>query len=576
MTKEKNSVLYLILKITALTLNLFNLIMFFSMRCCWSGISKTLGYEDTGSWFILNLPLLLCILFFVLALTCIILAVANKKGRVWPVVFAVLGVIFLAAIFVIIKLGATDYMRFIWEDFFEALGVCAVVGALVFLIFVYPKTRLADNKPVKFAAIGIIALCAIAFLVKFNINYVSYEPVVYAVEDEYQIVFSSNAISKGWVTVDGEDYYDLSAGSQKTNTRIHKVSVPMAVLDDARSYEIHVQHTVYAGPFGGLMGKIISKTYSFKPVDLSDGFTYLSFSDVHMSKEAVIKTENAVETALNGYDLLVLDGDLVSDVETFRDANYINEIAFALTGGEMPVIYARGNHEVKGAYADRLYQFVGSINEKFYFTVHLGGDKGVYVLVLDMGEDHDDDWWEYYETADFDSYRAEQTEMMKAEISKGEYADYAYKMMVCHIPVVFVNYRHNHVEVKAAWTELLNQFDFDMTLCAHQHSMFVFEPGAVVPETKLTYNPIYHKKTYNGYLTDFNFPELMCSKPGYTQTDEDWTSHIGLLIEVDLKSRTQICKYINSLGQTVPVVNPFAEIDYGEGIEIDLNTKIMK
>ena len=33
-------------KISNLVLSWFNFILFFAMRCCWSGISKTLGYED--------------------------------------------------------------------------------------------------------------------------------------------------------------------------------------------------------------------------------------------------------------------------------------------------------------------------------------------------------------------------------------------------------------------------------------------------------------------------------------------------------------------------------------------------
>ena len=34
--------------------------MFFSMRCIWSGISKTLGYEKNESMFLLNLPVFIC------------------------------------------------------------------------------------------------------------------------------------------------------------------------------------------------------------------------------------------------------------------------------------------------------------------------------------------------------------------------------------------------------------------------------------------------------------------------------------------------------------------------------------
>ena len=51
-------------KMANLAVSWFNFIMFFSMRCCWSGISKTLGYEKNETWILLNLPVLIFFLFF--------------------------------------------------------------------------------------------------------------------------------------------------------------------------------------------------------------------------------------------------------------------------------------------------------------------------------------------------------------------------------------------------------------------------------------------------------------------------------------------------------------------------------
>jgi hypothetical protein len=50
----KKELIYKIIKIATLVLALFNLLMFFSMRCIWSGISKTLGYEKSYSSLLLN------------------------------------------------------------------------------------------------------------------------------------------------------------------------------------------------------------------------------------------------------------------------------------------------------------------------------------------------------------------------------------------------------------------------------------------------------------------------------------------------------------------------------------------
>ena len=60
-------------KIANLVVSWFNVFMFLAMRCCWSGISKTLGYEKSNSWLILNLPVFLFFIFLVVMISNIVL-----------------------------------------------------------------------------------------------------------------------------------------------------------------------------------------------------------------------------------------------------------------------------------------------------------------------------------------------------------------------------------------------------------------------------------------------------------------------------------------------------------------------
>ena len=197
-----------------------------------------------------------------------------------------------------------------------------------------------------------------------------------------------------------------------------------------------------------------------------------------------------------------------------------------------------------------------------------------------MGEDHDDDWWEYYTTAHFDEYRNEQLSLLDEELLKQDYLSYDYRLLTCHIPLPFVNNRKNHEDFKSKAVAKLNNMNIDMHVSGHQHQLYVFDPNKVTPNTKLTYNPEFKKGTYNGYLLDFNFPSLMVSKTGFNQKDSNYLvnakSIIGLETYVDLNNHQQICTYKNSKGEKVNVVNPFAEINYGDSIEIDLLTKEMK
>ena len=150
--------------------------------------------------------------------------------------------------------------------------------------------------------------------------------------------------------------------------------------------------------------------------------------------------------------------------------------------------------------------------------------KGVNMIVLDLGEDHDDDWWEYYTTAQFDAYRAEQTKLL-TELRDNEYFDGVFNMVVCHIPISFINSRRNHETVKNAWTRTLNGTNIDIAVYGHQHDLTVFAPGedVVVPFKPLTYNPNFigeEGRIYKGYLAETNFYGFMAGRAALDQTSE--------------------------------------------------------
>lgn len=572
------NVLLKVSKIGNLVIAWFNFCMFFAMRPCWSGISKILGYEDSQSSFILNFPILVWVLLFALAMATTLMFVLMKKEKnLWSYIFNGVNGIFLIAVFVIVSMGAKDYMDYIWPTFFKYVGIAALILAVIFLIFYYPKTKLVDNKVFKISAISVVCFLVTLNVVNFTFNSISCGAVVYAVEDEYQIVFSSATESRAWVEIGDEKYYDNYNGSNRSYTQIHKISVPMEVLNEAKEYTIHTQKITYRGPFGGYMGRDISEKYTFKPIDTSDGLNYYSLADIHMAGDAAIKAASHNKDM----ELLVMAGDIVSMMDTFNDANLTNVYAHKITKGSIPVIYARGNHEIKGKYSEEFHKFVGAKNEDFYYSINLKGINGssVYGLVLDMGEDHEDEYWEYYDTAYFDDYRNDQIEFLKTELAKGEFASYDYRLAVCHIPVTFINSRRDHEEPKDKMTEVLNQMNINMMISGHQHDLFVFEPGTVEynENGKMVYNQEFTtKKTYGGRVTDHNFLNLLASKRGKTQTDSvpltNYSSHIGLTTKVDFANNKQTCTYNNSDGEKVSIVNAFAKINYGTDLVFDLTT----
>ena len=341
---------------------------------------------------------------------------------------------------------------------------------------------------------------------------------------------------------------------------MHKITVPQYVLDEAKGYTVCYQQMIYRGPFGGYLGEQMEKNYNFRPVDSSDGLNYFSLSDVH---EAVGPAITAA-TSRSDTDFVVLLGDIVSMVETEKDVQLANELAFGITRGEIPVIYARGNHEIKGEYAEELYKYVGSKNQQYAYTVTLGDDD-VFAVVLDLGEDHEDDWWEYYGTAQFDLYRQEQTEMLEQILAEGDYENYNYRMMVCHIPVVYVDKNGYFETFRNEWTELLNKMDLDMGLSGHKHVMWPLIPGWAETNTTLVYNDAYSGKTgkvEGGYLIDFNFPNFLVGRRSLDLADSTETGagmYVCLATQAKPAEGQQLSYYVNSQLDIPSGYYPFAE-----------------
>ena len=541
-------------------------LFWFAMRVIWSGISKVLveatgGSEPTA--FLLDLPLYISVfLWIVLALAVVNLVFG--RGKKWPkITLTVLLGVFTVASAVVVVMGAVDYLYFILPKFFLSLLISLCIAAFALLLFFPPVKNCKCCMALKCALVALVILISVfsGYGVTFGSRF-TYEPVVYAVEDTYQIVFSTNHSATAWVEIGGEKYYDLFAGSMKSEDTVHKITVPQQKLDAAKSYSIHAEKMIYRGPFGGFKDNEISKRYDFRPVNADDGLAYYTVTDAHHAAEGVINAAMAVQNL----DFLVVLGDSVGMVEYEKDVQYTNLIAHAITGGEIPVVYARGNHEIKGAYAEELHKYVGSKNESFYYWFTL---SDVFGITLDLGEDHDEGWWEYYGTDQFALYHEEQTEFLRKLVEQKPYEGYKYTLVACHIPIQFVNSRKDHVEVKADWTQLLNQIQPDLAVYGHQHDLYPFLDGQETmynEKGKLVYNSQFKGtagRTYGGYLTDYAFNGFIAGRRGTEQDDEigalNRREYVGLAVHVDLAGKTQTCRFVNSGGETVPVYNPFVE-----------------
>jgi len=548
MIKMRNRILF--------GVSLFTLVLYMSMQSIWSGIEGMFGV----SW------LQYVILGLILGATVVLfmpMVIKTKKNWVW--IPGGLSIALGIAILYMLYLGIGSF-HYIFRSFIEYVMILAGTTFVLYLFFYFPKTKLWADSVFRIVLISVMILIlgAVSFFSGFVL--ISTHPTVFAVEDEYQIVWTTSIDATGLVKIGNDTYVDTYSGSADSFTTVHKVVVPMSVLDQAGEYEIISTNYLYRGPYSGLEGHTVTETYEFRPVDLSDGIQIYTIADAHEYVGAASKTGTYFGDSL---DLLVMAGDIASFLEKESDIKIIHRIAYNITGGTRPVVYARGNHETKGEWADELYKYVGSVNESFYFTFNL---SGIFGIVLDLGEDHPDDWWEYYDTAYFTEYRDMQTEFLNDVIAKDAYSDpgVVFKLVICHMPITNVYSDTSDFgsgiyfleTIKNLWTDLLNTIDIDLSLSGHTHQLMQFLPGMPVNET-LYYDEAYYDTTKShGYMTDADFPAFTVSRRSDVQTPyvkENLFGQklIGMATTIDLANSEMHMLYTDSNLQVVDIVVPF-------------------
>lgn len=306
------------------------------------------------------------------------------------------------------------------------------------------------------------------------------DPCVFVVGNEYQIAFNTTEFGVAWVEVGDKTYRSSFGGLMISETLIHKVSVPMDVLDAAKGYRVCFRALPERRPYFPQLGELQTHEYAFRPVDTSKPVRAYMLADTHSRVE---EPTRAVRQ-FGEVDLLILAGDVPAESKTPEDIRAIYDLTSNAAHGEIPVIFARGNHDYRGRLATELPKYIGTRNGNTWFTFRIGNLWGI---ALDCGEDKNDDHIEYGGLVDCHNMRLEETQFLKDVIAR---ADEEYlapgvttRIAISHLP--FMSKRvecdsdefNIEKEIFTEWTQLLNEMQLDMMLSGHMHNMYVTRPG---------------------------------------------------------------------------------------------------
>ena len=306
-----------------------------------------------------------------------------------------------------------------------------------------------------------------------NYELLSTYPSVYAVGEEYQICALVKSECTMWVEVAGKCYYDHSNGILRSGKFLHIARVPMSALDGAGKYTVNLRKINERKPYYTDFGDVESAEFDFRPLRKKDEYHIVNIADAHSLVEEPIRSGSYFG---DDTDLVILNGDIPNhsgDIEYFK-AIYL--ISGGVSKGKVPCIFSRGNHDMRGIYAEQLADYTPTDNGKSYYTFRLGPVWGV---VLDVGEDKVDSCPEYGHTVCCEAFRDEEDAFIDRMIADGKYKDAEVRLIISHHPFMHKIRPPFDIEQEryAAWAKKLKEINPTIMLSGHLHELFVERPG---------------------------------------------------------------------------------------------------
>ena len=361
-------------------------------------------------------------------------------------------------------------------------------------------------------------------------------PCVFLVGRGYQIFFHTQEKGLAWIEVAGREYLDEKGGLLRSETTVHRACVPCEALDAAREYTVCFRPLAERKYYFSEPGPVERRTWPFRPAWHEGELRIMQIGDTH----SCVGEGVAVGTFFGeDMDLLVMNGDILIETSSLEGILAIYEIAAGITHGERPVVFLRGNHDMRGSMAADLPDYIGTDEGRTFFTFRTGGLWGI---VLDCGEDKGDESPEYGGVSAGRLLRRRQTAFLRQVLENKEREFAApgveLRLAFCHIPFMTDLMAHGprfdiERELFAEWTRLLGEMGIELMLCAHQHHLYTYPVGA------------------EGLRYGARFPVIVGTEPHFPPTGDTHPS-IGTAVTID---RTAIhAVFTDGRGRTFPAM----------------------
>lgn len=293
------------------------------------------------------------------------------------------------------------------------------------------------------------------------------------------VVWVTDRPALSWVEVAPDDgqhfysdehprYYDSAHGRRRALETLHRVRIEGLAPGTDYMYRVFSQATdSWTHNDNVHFGKTASTgVYQEQPLRFTtldpdaEQVKFLVFNDIHGKPDVLRELCRKIDFA--EYDFVVMNGDMLSTTES--DTQIFNgwlDACVDLFASEVPVVFVRGNHENRGAYADRLFDYFPHRSGQFYHTFCAAGTEFV---VLDCGEDKPDTDIEYGGIAEFDPYREEEARWLARAMDPAM----RQRIVFLHIPPATSSW-HGDLHLQETLLPILNDAKVDLMLSGHTH-----------------------------------------------------------------------------------------------------------
>ena len=227
---------------------------------------------------------------------------------------------------------------------------------------------------------------------------------------------------------------------------------------------------------------VVSPTFSFTLPGAGAAAKIAVWNDTHQQDDAL----QAVQKLTDEFapELLVWNGDLVAD-------QYMHEtdLVSAVLGvgrhrdpaSTRPMLFARGNHDVRGAYARQLPEYLPRPLEYGYQNLLRIGPVGI--IVLDTGEDKEGPQF-YADLGEWANYREAQKGWLESAVAQPLFAEAPHKLVFCHIPLRWKKPEDVGAwcpDGDARWSPVLARAGVRAVISGHTHGFWHDAPTAARP-----------------------------------------------------------------------------------------------